>query len=176
VQREGKGRLRAATRLVGVLLIVPAVASLILWLRQPAASTTVGGAAPLTGPVARTALAAARSAAHEILSYDYRNISTDISHAESLTTGAFAQQYASTAKRLLSEAKQERTIVQATVGSAGVVSATPQNVVALLFVDQATVRQAAGQASPTTRIDQSRVRMTMTLTRGHWLVSQLDAL
>ncbi|MDQ1697704.1 MAG: hypothetical protein QOJ03_3057, partial [Frankiaceae bacterium] len=53
---------------------------------------------------------------------------------------------------------------------------THDEVVVLLFVDQASVKQVAGEKTPTTRIDQSRVRMTMTKVGGDWLVSQLDAL
>ena len=46
----------------------------------------------------------------------------------------------------------------------------------LLFVDQASVRKTPGAKTPTTRIDQSRVRVTMTLVNGRWLVSDLAAL
>jgi hypothetical protein len=45
-----------------------------------------------------------------------------------------------------------------------------------VFVDQASVKQLPGQRTPTTRIDQSRVRMTMTKVDGRWKVSQLAAL
>jgi Mce-associated membrane protein len=123
-----------------------------------------------------SALRAARTSVHTILSYDYRTITTDIANAKADSTGVFAGQYASTAKQLLSEASQVKAIVQATVGSAGVVSASGDNVVVLLFVDQATVRKTPGKATPTTRIDQSRVRVTMTRVGGRWLVSDLAAL
>ena len=43
-------------------------------------------------------------------------------------------------------------------------------------VDQATVKQVPGEKTPTTRIDQSRVRVTMTKVDGKWLVSELAAL
>jgi Mce-associated membrane protein len=155
------------------LLCVPAaVAALVFWQQTPNASAR----SSLVSPSNEVAVAAAKTAVHSILSYDYRKISQDIAQAKSQTTGLFAQKYATTASRLLSEAKQVRAIVQATVGSSGVVSAAPNQVVVLLFVDQAAVRRTPGQKSPTTRIDQSRVRVTMSRVNGKWLVSDLAAL
>jgi Mce-associated membrane protein len=126
---------------------------------------------------ARTdAVAAARIAAHDLLSYDYRTIDTDIARAKSETTGEFASQYASTAAQLLAQAKQVRAIVQAKPSTPGVITATGNQVVVLVFVDQLSVKEVAGSRTPTTRIDQSRVRMTMTRVGDRWLVSQLAAL
>ena len=122
------------------------------------------------------AVSAARVAAGDILGYDYRSVEQSIRRARSETTGAFRKQYDSTASVLLPQSKQLKAIVQATVGSAAVMSATSHRVVVLLFVDQATVKQQPGAKTPETRIDQSRVRMTMTRTGGHWLVSELSAL
>lgn len=126
---------------------------------------------------ARTAaLSAARAAAGDILGYDYRSVETSIRRARAWTTGAFRTEYDTTAKTLLPQSKQLKAIVQATVGSAAVMSSTQSRVVVLLFIDQATVKQVAGEKTPTTRIDQSRVRMTMTRTGNQWRVSELAAL
>jgi Mce-associated membrane protein len=126
---------------------------------------------------ARTdAVKAARVAAGDILGYDYRSIDDSIKRARSETTGAFRKQYDSTASELLPQSKQVKAIVQATVGSAAVMSGNRDRVVVLLFVDQATVKQQPGAKTPETRIDQSRVRMTMSRVGGHWLVSELVAL
>jgi Mce-associated membrane protein len=159
--------------LVLALLCVPAIAAaVVFWLRTP----SVQAPASLLSPDAQSALITAKTDAHAILSYDYRSISRDIATAKADTTGVFARQYAGTAAQLLSQAKQVKAIVQATIGSAGVVSSDRSDVVVLLFVDQASVRQTPGQKTPTTRIDQSRVRMTMTKVDGKWLVSALAAL
>jgi Mce-associated membrane protein len=126
---------------------------------------------------ARTdAVKAARVAAGDILGYDYRSIDEAIKRARSETTGAFRKQYDSTASELLPQSKQVKAIVQATVGSAAVMNSNRDRVVVLLFVDQATVKQQPGAKTPETRIDQSRVRMTMSRVNGHWLVSELVAL
>jgi Mce-associated membrane protein len=124
----------------------------------------------------QTALAAAKTAVRTLVSYDYRTISADIAHAKAVTTGGFTRDYSEKAAQLLRLASQEKAIVRATVGAAGVVSAAPSTVVVLLFVDQASVRQTPGAAKPTTRIDQTRVRVTMSKVNGRWLVSTLEAL
>lgn len=172
VRAPGRSRRGLATLVLSLLCVPAAVAAIVFWVQTPA----VRAQPSLLSPASESALSAAKSAVHTILSYDYRAISADITHAKADTTGVFARQYASTASKLLSEAKQVKAIVQATVGAAGVVSTSPNEVVALLFVDQASVRQTPGQSQPTTRIDQSRVRVTMTRVAGRWLVSDLAAL
>jgi Mce-associated membrane protein len=122
------------------------------------------------------AVSAARAAAGDILGYDYRSIEQSIRRARAETTGGFRKQYDETAKTLLPQSKQVKAIVQATVGSSAVMSADRDRVVVLLFVDQATVKQVPGEKTPTTRIDQSRVRMTMSRIGSAWLVSELSAL
>ena len=117
-------------------------------------------------------VAAARTAATEILSYDYRSLDRDIARAKTDSTGKFLREYSSTAGRLLEQAKQLKAVVQASVASTSVVSAKPNTVIVLVFVDQATVKSGDKQ----TRIDQNRVRLTMQKVKGRWLVSELDAL
>ena len=153
---------------VAALCVALAAADVVLWLRDRDAGSTEKGR--------DAALAAARVAARDILSYDYRTLDADIAKAKAETTGLFAQQYAGTSGTLLAQAKQLRAIVQATPSNPGIVSASDDEVVVLMFVDQASVKQLSSQKSPTTRIDQSRVRMTMTQVGGKWKVSQLAAL
>ena len=156
------------TAIVAALCVTLAACDIVLWLHNHDAKSV---------DAARSgAVVAAKQAARDILSYDYRNLQTDIAKAKSETTGLFARQYAGSADALLAQASQLRAIVQATPAAPGVVNATKDEVVVLVWVDQASVKQLAGQKSPTTRIDQSRVRMTMTKVDGKWKVSQLAAL
>ncbi|MDT7546549.1 MAG: Mce-associated rane protein [Actinomycetota bacterium] len=164
--RAGSGR-RLTAALVVLCLAAGVAAGVLAWQRRSDTALEK----------ARTdAVSAARVAASDILGYDYRSVEQSIQRARSETTGAFRTQYDSTAETLLPQSKQLKAIVQATVGSAAVMSATRTRVVVLLFVDQATVKQQPGAKTPETRIDQSRVRMTMSRTGGHWLVSELSAL
>jgi Mce-associated membrane protein len=167
--RDARRLTATALTVVLVVLCIPvAAAASVLYVRDR------DGRA---GEHARTAAtAAAEQAVRDILSYDYRTLDKDIAQAEADTTGAFAQQYRRTAGELQTQAAQLKAIVQATPSTPGIVSADRHEVVVLLFVDQASVKQVAGKKTPTTRIDQSRVRMTMTNVGGRWLVSQLDAL
>jgi len=162
------GRRGLLTAIAVALCVVVAVCDLVLWLHNRHAGSVDDARAD--------AVVAARQAARDILSYDYRSLDKDIAKAKSETTGLFARQYAGSADALLQQAGQLRAIVQATPATPGVVSASANEVVVLLWVDQASVKQLAGQKSPTTRIDQSRVRMTMTKVDGKWKVSQLAAL
>jgi Mce-associated membrane protein len=162
------GRRGLVTAVVAALCVVLGGCDAALWLHNRRDSSADQARAH--------ALAAAKRAARDILSYDYRNLDADIAKAKSETTGLFARQYAGSADTLLAQARQLRAIVQATPASPGVVSATKDEVVVLVWVDQASVKQLAAQKTPTTRIDQSRVRMTMTNVDGHWKVSQLAAL
>jgi Mce-associated membrane protein len=162
------GRRGLLTAIVIAACVVLAGCDVALWLHNR-------DDAPLDQ--ARTeAVAAAKQAVHDVLSYDYRNLDADIAKAKTETTGLFARQYAGSADALLAQAAQLRAIVQATAAAPGVVSATKDEVVVLVWVDQASVKQLAGQKTPTTRIDQSRVRMTLTKVGGRWKVSQLVAL
>jgi Mce-associated membrane protein len=161
--------------LVAALLCLPAgAAAALLTIKVSHERSTP--AVETIATASADAVAAARVAAHDVLSYDYRTINGDIARAKSETTGEFAQQYASTASQLLAQAKQVRAIVQAKPSTPGVVTATSSQVVVLVFVDQLSVKEVAGAKTPTTRIDQSRVRMTMTRVGDRWLVSQLAAL
>lgn len=173
------GRHRAATAsqprprrlfpaLLTVIGLLAAVAVVVLGLHDRTAQASESAQSE--------AVAAAREAAQDVLSYDYRSLDKDTARARAQTTGRFRAQYDDTAKQLLAQAKQVKAIVQASIGTAGVVSASGDEVVVLLFVDQASVKQLTGAKTPTTRIDQSRVRMTMSRVHGKWLVSALSAL
>jgi Mce-associated membrane protein len=155
--------------MVAAVLCLPLVAALVvLLLRESDAVAEEDARAE--------AMAAAVTAATDVLSFHYRTLDKDVATAQAHTTGLFAREYRQTADALKQQAADVRAIVQATPSRPGVVSATADEVVILVFVDQASVRQEAGAESPKTRIDQSRVRMTMTRVGDRWLVSQLAAL
>lgn len=119
---------------------------------------------------ARTAaLDAATSAATDVLSYDYRRIGTDIAAAEKVATGTFLEQYRQTTDDLVEQAKANEAVVDAQVVASSVQHADADSVVALLFVDQRTVRK--GDSEPS--VEQSRVRLTMVESGGRWLISEL---
>lgn len=118
-------------------------------------------------------LEASRDAARVLFSYDYRTLGKDFSAGQALTTGAFRKQYADTTARLVTPvATEKKAVVKAEVVIAGVVRATPDTVVTIVFVNQVTTSSLT--AGP--KVDLSRVRMTLQHVQGRWLVSQVDAL
>jgi len=140
------------------------------------AATVVLGAvawqARRTADAGKAAVPVARSYAKEILSYDYRHIDADIARAKKDATGSFRADYGDTSKLVRPLSLQYHVIVVATVKAASVVSAGPDKVVLLLFVDQKTTSTRI--AGP--KIDQSRVRMILVRSGGKWLVAKVDAL
>lgn len=130
---------------------------------------------------ARTqALTAAQKAAPVVLSYDYRHLDKDFARARTHLTGGFHAEYGKTTKAVVGPtAKKYRAVVKATIAApatgtpaASVVSASPDKVVVLLFINQVTESTQVSGA----RVDLNRVRMTMTRTDGGWKVSGVDAL
>ncbi len=123
---------------------------------------------------AQAAMTTAVSDVKDILSYDYRQIDTNIDTAKREITGQLLTDYNSTAGKLLKQAASIKAIVTATVSASSVVHADTGRVTVLLYVDQESVKQLKGQKSPSTRIDPLRVQMTMTKIKGRWMASDLQ--
>ncbi|MDT7549031.1 MAG: Mce-associated rane protein [Actinomycetota bacterium] len=121
----------------------------------------------------QAALEASRDAAAVLLSYDYRTLDKDFSAGKAVTTGAFRTQYASTTSKVVAPvAKEKKAVVKAEVVTAGIVRATPDTVVTIVYVNQVTTSSL--QTGP--KVDLSRVRMTLKHVSGRWLVSKVEAL
>ncbi|MEU6181049.1 hypothetical protein [Streptomyces coeruleorubidus] len=167
------GRRRPLTLVLAVVLVVGLVALAALGRQYRDGRQT---------ETARTeALAAARKAAPIVLSYDYRRLDKDFSRARAHLTGDFRDEYGKTTKTVVAPtAEKYHGVVKATVAAPGsggtpaasVVSASPDKVVVLLFVNQVTESTQVSGA----RVDQNRVRMTMDRTGDGWKVSAVDAL
>ncbi|MGF0175859.1 hypothetical protein ACQF36_36910 [Streptomyces sp. Marseille-Q5077] len=169
----GPGPRRLLTALLGALLVAGLVAVALLgWQYREGERTQA----------ARTeAVEAARKAAPIVLSYDYRHLDRDFARARTHLTGDFSREYGKTTETVVGPtAKKYRGVVKATIAAppsggtpaASVASASPDEVVVLLFVNQVTEStQVSGS-----RVDLNRVRMTMSRTTERWKVSAVDAL
>jgi Mce-associated membrane protein len=120
----------------------------------------------------RQSLAAAASAAQAIFSYDYRSFDTSVANARAFVTGQFAQEYAQTTTALKPNAVAEQAIVRAAVSASGVVSAAPQRVELLLYLNQ--YRRNTNITGE--KVDQNRVVLTMVPVKGTWMVSRAIAI
>jgi Mce-associated membrane protein len=160
-------------------LLVPVVGVLTLAAFVVAAVLQFSGGpakqlAPLNSET-KAALTAANRAVKDVLSYDYRQLDSNINTAKSEITGQLLTDYTSSAKKVIVQAVPIKALVSATVSAQSVVQAQSGRVTVLLYVDQESVKQLAGSKTPTTRIDPLRIRMTMTKVKGHWLASELDS-
>ncbi len=171
VEIHPRGR-RLLALVLGVLLLAALVATAVLGWQYRDGHRTES---------ARTqALTAAQKAAPVVLSYDYRHLDKDFARARAHLTGGFRAEYGKTTKAVVGPtAKKYRAVVKATIAApatgtpaASVVSASPDKVVVLLFINQVTESTQVSGA----RVDLNRVRMTMTQTDGGWKVSGVDAL
>jgi Mce-associated membrane protein len=153
---------------VAAALCVPAALGVVLLVGKVSSTTDENAAR-------HGALRAAAGLARDILSYDYRTIDRDLARARADTTGEFAGQYASAAAELRSEARRTQAIVQARVRDTGIVAATGDQVVVLVFADQVSITRTAAAVSPTTRVIPSAVQLTLTRDGDRWRVSALTA-
>lgn len=113
------------------------------------------------------ALDAARHHAVVVASYDHRDFDGYVEEVSDLATGDFADQFAETNKDMREVMKQTKAQVEATVVDAGVQSASDDEAVVLLLVDQ---RGASSEGESTDRVV---MRMTLVRSGGEWLVSEI---
>lgn len=170
---------RRTTRTVTRGASVPTAVLVVLLVLSLAAAGTAGYFAwnlhtmQASQDARTTGQLAATGSVERILSYSYKTFDKDEPAQRALTTGQFAHQYASTMKLVRKQAISTHTVVKATVVASSIVSASPSQVVGLLFVNQTTT----GTQTKQPRLDLNRVRVTMTRgSDGSWLVSKLDAL
>lgn len=108
-----------------------------------------------------------------ILSYEYSKYDKGVAEAKTLMTDGFARKYARTVSDVRSTVLHTRSVVKADVVAASVISAEPDRVKALLFVNQTTTGKQVQQP----RVDLNRVVGTLVRDGdGAWLVSDIDAL
>lgn len=161
-------RVKATISLVATALCAPVAVGVVLLATRASAASARDDAR--TG-----ALGAAARIVRDILSYDYRTIDRDLARARSETTGSFERQYAAAADALRRQAVATHAIVQARVRDTGIISASANRAVVLVFADQVSVTRSKAAAIPTTRLIPSAVQLTLTKSRGRWQVSALSA-
>ncbi|MEU7749771.1 hypothetical protein [Nonomuraea sp. NPDC049158] len=124
----------------------------------------------------RQAMAAARTVAPDLLSYDYRTVEQDLARAAEHTTGELTEHYKALSASLAAKAKAEKTVRTAAVADAGVERAEDDRVEVLLFVNTGTVREIPGKAEPQQQVSQDRARLVMVRQDSRWLVAELSTL
>lgn len=163
--RSRLGRGRTAVTLVVVLLVLAAVVASWQW-RQ-----ATDQANDLESTREQVLKAAERNAV-VISSYDHRDFDAYTKAVRSLATGEFADRFAGREKDLRTVVEQSEAQVEATVVDAALQSASDNEAVVLLFVDQTLGGAKTNDEPPS----QMRMKMTLVRTGDRWLVSKLELL
>lgn len=119
---------------------------------------------------AATAVQAARDSTIALLSYQPDTVEQQLGAARELLTGEFRDAYTSlTNDVVIPGAKEKQISAVASVPAAASVSATPNEAVVLLFVNQTV---SVGADAPTDTA--SSVRVTLEKDGDRWLISKFD--
>jgi Mce-associated membrane protein len=117
--------------------------------------------------------ARAAVAAHveELLTYDYREIDTDLAQESDWLTGSFADEYSAlVTDEIGPAARKAKVVTGARVAASGVVSAEHDEVDLLLFVNVTTTSSELTEP----RVSGSRLEITAKYVDGEWRISSLD--
>ncbi|HWG94647.1 MAG TPA: hypothetical protein VNU66_10530 [Mycobacteriales bacterium] len=127
----------------------------------------------LTADARTEGIAAARDAARVLFSYDHESLDEDFAAGLALAGGEFREEYERTTRDVVRPvAEQYDAVVEASVVDAAVVSAAPDRITALVFLNQQTTSTRV--EGP--KIDQSRVRMELVRDGDDWRVVEVSAL
>lgn len=119
---------------------------------------------------AATSVQAARDTTIALLSYAPDTVEEQLGAARDLLTGEFRDSYTSlTNDVVIPGAKEQQISAVASVPAAASVSATPNEAVVLVFVNQTVI---VGQDAPTDTA--SSVRVTLDKVDDRWLISSFD--
>jgi Mce-associated membrane protein len=122
---------------------------------------------------ARTsALSTGRVYAADLAGYDYRHLDQDFGVVLSHSTPSFRRSFTQSSDALKATLERFHATANAKVVAAGVVSATTDRAVVLVFIDQTVTNSA--QKTPTT--DRSQVEITLLWVNGSWLIDQVSLL
>lgn len=118
----------------------------------------------------RDAQAAAVHYAQVLTSIDSNNVDQNFAEVLNGATGEFKDMYSQSSAQLRQLLVDNKATAHGVVVDSAVKSASDDQVVVLLFVDQTV----ANKAAPDPRIDRSRVKMTMTKVDGAWRASKVE--
>ena len=118
----------------------------------------------------RDAQAAAVHYAQVLTSIDSNNVDQNFAEVLNGATGEFKDMYSQSSAQLRQLLVDNKATARGVVIDSAVKSASKDQVVVLMFVDQTV----ANSAAPDPRIDRSRVKMTMDKVDGVWRASKVE--
>jgi hypothetical protein len=157
--------------LLALCLVLVAVTG-YAWYRSENPSEGKAPDGVITSSQARDAgMQAAATLTQKVLSYDWKTLPADMKASEAVLAPSFRSQYAKTMDGVKDQTVKNQVKLTAAVVATSIISASTRKVQALVFVNQITT--AKGSANQ--RLDQNRVRVTLTRDGGDWRVSKMDA-
>jgi len=163
---------RRTTVVLGSCLLILAVAvAAEAWYLWGTSSPTPTAARPVViGDIsAQAAVDTAATDAAAIFTTSWRRYDAHVARAASLMTGDMAARYRTSAAPVRGRVVASRTSTTTRVAASGVVEATPDEVLALLFLDQ---RTTSGGGPPSYQA--RRALVTMVHTDRGWLVGNVQ--
>ena len=162
---------RLLSGLVALCLVLVVVAG-YAWYRS---ENPEEGQAPdgvITSSQARDAgMAAAARLTQKVLSYDWKTLASDMKASEAVLAPSFRSEYTKAMNDVKAQTVKNQVKLTAAVVATSIISASTTKVQALVFVNQVTTAKGSGNQ----RLDQNRVRVTLTRDGGDWRVSKMDA-
>jgi Mce-associated membrane protein len=142
-----------------------------LWLKDDDAVVSARRPVVVSPLTASSVVDTAAKVATEFVSASYEDYDEHIDDVAKMLTDEFAEKYRETKEDIRKEFVASKTKVSARIDEQGVVTASPEQVVALLYLTSTTER-------PDEPLDivQFRVQVTMVHTSSGWLVSNLKTL
>jgi Mce-associated membrane protein len=119
-----------------------------------------------------SALATARTDAVQLASYHYGDLGRDFGVVVANSTPSFRRRFTESSDALKSTLTEYKATAEASVVSAGLVSASTSRAVVLVLLDQKIANSK--QATPTT--DRSQIEITLVSSGGRWLIDQVTLL
>ncbi len=165
----------ASSRLLGILLALCLVLGGVAgyaWWRSENPEDGVAPSGAITSAEARDAgMTAASTLTTKVLSYDWKTLDADMKAAEAVLAPTFRAEYARAMGNVKAQTVKNQVKLTAQVVATSIISASEKKVQALVFVNQVTTAKGSGNQ----RLDQNRVRVTLTRDGGDWRVSKMDA-
>ena len=169
----GGGRRRTIALVVAIVVLAAVGIAEIVYLTRDDTPTVSAARPVVTGELThRAAVETAARSTVEILSTSYEDYDAQIDDATSKMTDSFAAEYRETAEGIRDRfVDQETRLSFETVGQS-VVQASPEQVQALLFLNQYVEKVEDGE--PRTDYAQYRALVTVVHTDQGWLVSDIE--
>jgi Mce-associated membrane protein len=165
----------ASARLLGILLVLCVVLGGLAgyaWWRSENPEDGKAPSGAITSAEARDAgMSAASELTTKVLSYDWRTLEEDMKAAEAVLAPTFRAEYAKAMSNVRAQTVKNQVKLTAEVVASSIITASETKVQALVFVNQVTT----ANGSDNQRLDQNRVRVTLTRDGGDWRVTKMDA-